>query len=107
MAAAGLVRREPYPGDRRGYYAVMTEEGKGVLERAAAGHSRGVAEHFFRHLNAEDIRVLGAVLTRVLQGHEEALRDAGCELVLKPASISPLRDPFISAANLTTGQAHF
>jgi DNA-binding MarR family transcriptional regulator len=76
MVTAGLVRREPYPGDRRGYYAVMTEGGKGLLERAAPGHTRGVAEHFFRHLNAEDIRALQSVFSRVLQSKEEAPMDS-------------------------------
>lgn len=67
MVTAGLVKREPYYGDRRGSYVVMTEEGKSALQRAGSGHSRGVAEHFIGHLTAEEIRVLQSAFARVLQ----------------------------------------
>ena len=32
MIEAGLVLREPFPGDRRGYYAVITQEGRDTIE---------------------------------------------------------------------------
>jgi DNA-binding MarR family transcriptional regulator len=77
MVTAGLVKREPYSGDRRGSYVVMTEEGKGALQRAAPGHSRGVGEHFIRHLTAEEIRVLESVFARVLQRKRDTQREDG------------------------------
>ena len=38
----GWVRREPCPTDRRGQVAVLTAEGRTVLERAAPGHVAAV-----------------------------------------------------------------
>ncbi|MSQ07496.1 MAG: MarR family transcriptional regulator [Dehalococcoidia bacterium] len=77
MVTAGLVKREPYSGDRRGSYVVITEEGKGALQRAAPGHSRRVAEHFIGHLTAEEIRVLYPVFAKVLQRERETQREDG------------------------------
>ncbi len=68
MVAAGLVRREPSPDDRRVSHVVMTEEGQGALRWAAPGHIRGVVEHFSRHLGIDDVSVLQSFLSRVLEG---------------------------------------
>ena len=68
MVAAGLVRREPSPDDRRVSHVVMTENGQGALERAAPGHMRGIVEHFTRHLTIEDVPVLQTFFSRVLRG---------------------------------------
>src|SRR5262249_9211007 len=38
---AGLVRRELAADDRRGFYAVLTDEGRAVCERARALHHVG------------------------------------------------------------------
>jgi DNA-binding MarR family transcriptional regulator len=75
MAAAGLVRREPDPDDRRGSYVIITEAGKDALLRAAPGHSREVVQHFIRHLGAEDIQVLQSVFAKILQGEKGAWGD--------------------------------
>ena len=75
MATAGLVRREPCPDDRRGSYAVLTEEGRRALERAAPGHMRGITEHFAVHLNAEDVWTLGSVFDRVLRAKRDTRTD--------------------------------
>ena len=72
MVAAELVSREPYPGDRRGYYAAITEKGRAVLERAAPGHSRRASEYFLRHLDAKEVEVLQSVFDRVLGAEVEA-----------------------------------
>jgi DNA-binding MarR family transcriptional regulator len=69
MTDAGLVAREPCPGDRRGTFAVITAEGRGRLRAASGVHLRGVYEHFARHLDDRDV---AAMLTAL--GH---LLDAG------------------------------
>ena len=80
MAAAGLVRREPSPDDRRVSHVVMTEEGLGALQRAAPGHIRGVVEHFARHLNTEDVPVFQSFFARVLrEGKRGPAQDAGSQ----------------------------
>lgn len=67
MDAAGLVRREPAPGDRRGYFAVLTREGQEMLERAAPGHSQRAWDSFIQHIKPEEFPTLQAVFDRVLR----------------------------------------
>jgi DNA-binding MarR family transcriptional regulator len=49
---AGLARREAVPGDRRGAYVAVTDEGAALLRRMWPVYRRGVAEHFAGHLGA-------------------------------------------------------
>ena len=67
MAGAGLVKREPCPEDRRGMYAVITQQGRDALQRAWPGHWRGIVKHFVQHLNQEDVKALYAALSKVLE----------------------------------------
>src|SRR6266511_1794051 len=48
----GLVRREPCLEDRRGAYAVLTEDGLTILRAARRTHLAGVRDHFLRHFSA-------------------------------------------------------
>ena len=43
---AGLLRREPVPGDGRGAYAVITEEGIAMLRRMWPVYARGIRTEF-------------------------------------------------------------
>ena len=70
MAAAGLVRREPCPEDRRGTYAALTEPGRQALEKAAPGHLAGVDHHFLSKLDDDDIEALIAAFGKVVPGRE-------------------------------------
>jgi DNA-binding MarR family transcriptional regulator len=76
MVAAGLVTREPDPGDRRCWYAAITREGRSTLKRAAPVYLRGIEAHFSRHLSVEEKRVMRQGLERVLErsGEEERRR---------------------------------
>jgi DNA-binding MarR family transcriptional regulator len=67
MTNAGLVKREPYPEDRRGMYAVITPEGRETLRHAWPGHWRGIVEHFIQHLSHEDVKALHTALSKVVQ----------------------------------------
>ena len=71
MEAAGLVRREPAPGDRRGLYAVLTQQGKERFEEVIPGHRRDVDEHFTRHLTEEELDTLAALLSKVIAANED------------------------------------
>ena len=51
VAAAGYVRREPDPADRRALRVVLTDEGVGLLRRMWPVYSRGIEEHFSAHLD--------------------------------------------------------
>jgi DNA-binding MarR family transcriptional regulator len=66
MVEAGLVRRERCEDDRRGWFAVLTDQGRSALRRAAPVHLRGIHEHFTRHLSPEEVQVLTAALSRVV-----------------------------------------
>ena len=66
MVAAGLVRRERCEDDRRGWFAVLTDQGRSTLRRAAPVHLRGIQEHFTRHLAPEAVQVMTAALSRVV-----------------------------------------
>jgi DNA-binding MarR family transcriptional regulator len=66
MVEAGLVRRERCEADRRGWYAVVTDQGRSALRRAAPTHLRGIQEHFASHLDAEEVQVLTTALGRVV-----------------------------------------
>ena len=65
MEKAGLVRREHSTEDRRGYYAILTEEGQRVILRARPVHHLGIREHFTRHLDDADVQALRTALTKV------------------------------------------
>ena len=72
MVAAGLLRRERCPSDRRGSFAVLTAAGRQALRDAGPVHARGVAEHFARFLSPEDARRIAEVFEKV------APRGLGC-----------------------------
>ena len=65
LEAAGLLRREPCPTDRRGAYAVLTPEGEATLRRTWPFYARGIVEHFARHLDDAEARAVTVALERV------------------------------------------
>jgi DNA-binding MarR family transcriptional regulator len=50
---AGLLRREPVPGDGRGAYAVLTEEGIEMLRRMWPVYARGIRSEFLEAIGDE------------------------------------------------------
>ncbi|MDX3097504.1 MarR family transcriptional regulator [Streptomyces sp. ME19-03-3] len=73
METAGLVRRENCESDRRGLFAVLTEEGWGTMRKVAPQHVAAVREHFIDLLPAEDL----AALRRALDPVADHLRAVG------------------------------
>jgi DNA-binding MarR family transcriptional regulator len=65
MEAAGLIKREPCPNDRRGINAVITPEGRRVAKRATAVHLGGIQSHFARHLDAGELDAVSAAMRKV------------------------------------------
>jgi DNA-binding MarR family transcriptional regulator len=68
IESAGLVRREPSTEDRREMYVVLTDAGRSLAHTAREAHHRHIEEYFSRHLTAEDIQALHAVMAKVKQG---------------------------------------
>ena len=64
--AAGLVRREPDPADGRASFAVVTEDGRSALRRAAPTYLQGIDEQFLAHLTPEEQATIELALGRVL-----------------------------------------
>ena len=74
MEEAGLVARAVCPSDRRGAFAVLTDEGMRRLEKAAPSHVEGVRDHFIDRLSNDELATLGAAFRRVadrLQGAKD------------------------------------
>lgn len=71
LESKSLVRRDNCPGDKRGVYAHLTDEGFAVLERAARDHVTTVREYFIDAIEPADLeaigRAFGAVIKRIAQ----------------------------------------
>ncbi len=67
LEANGWVRREACPTDKRGAWAVLTDEGFTALEAAAPGHVEAVRESLFDPLTPEQVTALGEISAAIRQ----------------------------------------
>jgi DNA-binding MarR family transcriptional regulator len=67
METAGLVRRENCESDRRGLFAVLTDDGWETMRKVAPHHVAAVREHFIDLLADEDLTALERSLTPVAE----------------------------------------
>jgi DNA-binding MarR family transcriptional regulator len=74
LEGAGLLCRAACPGDRRGAFAVLTDEGRAALRRTWPAYARGIEEHFARHLSADGAAAVAAALAPVAAAGEAAAR---------------------------------
>jgi DNA-binding MarR family transcriptional regulator len=65
MEAAGLVRREVPPADRRSIDVVMTDEGRRQFAELRAFHRAGIERHFCAHITEAEADQLIDVLGRL------------------------------------------
>lgn len=63
----GWVERHACATDRRGAYAVLTDQGFAALEGAAPTHVTGVREHLFDRLTPEQVDQMKAISEAVLE----------------------------------------
>ncbi|RJL32816.1 MarR family winged helix-turn-helix transcriptional regulator [Bailinhaonella thermotolerans] len=61
LEQAGWVRREHLESDRRGWLAVLTDEGQAALRVAAPAHVQSVRAHLIDVLSPEQVRQLGDI----------------------------------------------
>jgi DNA-binding MarR family transcriptional regulator len=73
----GYVRREQCPSDRRGYFAVLSDEGMARVQACAPTHVRGVREHFIDRLSERQLANLTAALSVV--EIDDAQAAGGCD----------------------------
>ncbi|WP_037864705.1 MarR family winged helix-turn-helix transcriptional regulator [Streptomyces sp. NRRL S-340] len=74
----GWVRREDCPSDKRGQFAVLTDEGADVLRRTAPGHVAAVRQALFERLSPEQQKSLGEIMQIVAEGLQP--NEAGADL---------------------------
>ncbi|MEV8068319.1 MarR family transcriptional regulator [Streptomyces sp. NPDC085995] len=74
----GWVRREDCPSDKRGQFAVLTDEGREVLGRTAPGHVAAVRQALFDRLSPEQQKSLGEIMQIVAEGLQP--NEAGADL---------------------------
>lgn len=69
----GHVERERCSDDARGYFAVLTDEGRARVEAARTEYLQDVRSLFLERMSSEERDVLGAVWARVLSELEPGL----------------------------------
>ena len=62
MERAGLVERQDCPSDRRGAFAVITEQGWDLIRAAAPGHVNDVRELFIDLMSPQEVAVVGQAM---------------------------------------------
>jgi DNA-binding MarR family transcriptional regulator len=70
MERAGLVERHPCSHDRRGAYAVITADGRTMLEQVRTTHIQGIERHFLQHLEAEEAQTLHQAFAKILAAEQ-------------------------------------
>lgn len=65
MEASGLVRREQCPEDRRGFFAVLTDEGRALMEETAPHHVAGVRAHFLDQVRPDELDAIASAFARI------------------------------------------
>ena len=67
LEAEGFLTRDRCKTDRRGAYAVITEQGIAALRRTWPIYARGISQYFAQWLTPDEAQVLGSALERIEQ----------------------------------------
>jgi DNA-binding MarR family transcriptional regulator len=96
LARAGLVSRQPCAQDGRGWFAVISDQGRRRLEEAAPVHVAGVRRYLFDGLAGSSLDSLASGVAAL----QVALDQPGSEPVRTspPLSIQPLVPPLTETA---------
>ena len=71
LEGEGYLTREQTPGDRRGFYATITEQGVSALRAAWPIYSRGIQRYFAEALSPEEAETLAALLQKIADHFRE------------------------------------
>jgi DNA-binding MarR family transcriptional regulator len=69
----GLVERCVFEGDKRGYLATITPQGKTFLRKATTFHLDGLRKHFLNHLTRAQLKQMADALEAILYGEGSPL----------------------------------
>ncbi|MEV7802326.1 MarR family transcriptional regulator [Microbispora sp. NPDC088329] len=75
MEAAGLVIRQDCEDDRRGTFAVLTDQGWEKIQRVAPDHVASVRRHFIDLMTSEQLSALEQIYAPIVD-HLQAVRGA-------------------------------
>lgn len=65
LEVAGLIQREQCSDDRRGAFAVITDEGHKTLERMWVVYGQGIEKYFACHLDTTEVKLFVKILNRI------------------------------------------
>jgi DNA-binding MarR family transcriptional regulator len=65
LEAEGLVAREPFPGDARGLYTVLTAGGLARLRAAVPVHLAGIQQYWLSKFTDAELTELGELFARL------------------------------------------
>jgi DNA-binding MarR family transcriptional regulator len=66
LEVSGLIQREHCPSDRRGAFAVITDEGLKMLDRMWSVYGQAIEKYFACHLDANEVKFLVKILNRLI-----------------------------------------
>ncbi len=66
LVAVGLAERQPNPDDRRSSYAVITDEGRKLLRKAAPVYLTAVREQFVADLTSAELACVRRAMEKLL-----------------------------------------
>lgn len=67
LESKGLLRRESCPSDRRGAFAVLTAEGRALMEETAPHHVAGVRAHFLDQVRTDELVAISSAFARIAE----------------------------------------
>lgn len=80
LEALGWISREACESDRRGAFAVLSDDGFAALEAAAPVHVEGVRIHLFDQLSSTQLDQLRVISEQILE-HLVTVKDASPDVV--------------------------
>jgi len=71
LETEGLLTRDRCGTDRRGAYAVITEQGIEALHQTWPIYAKGIIEYFAQWVTIEEVQILESALRRILQANSK------------------------------------
>jgi DNA-binding MarR family transcriptional regulator len=65
LVAKGFVRKESAPGDGRGTFVCLTDEGYSLYRRVAVSHAKSIEHHLGGALGADDLETLRTLTEQI------------------------------------------